>query len=370
MKHVREPLPDVQRRRPEISASLAAVVERATAKETQNRYPGRRARWCTTSRRCSRSRPRAPGQATGEATTVLQSLSGDTADFAPIRLRRPRRALAFTLLVLALLAATAVFLAARTEKGTGGPVVPKKPARADRGAARRQRRERLRPGGRQQGVAGRRAQRDRRQPRHELEHRDLPGRLRGQQQVRRRASTWTPARSSAGAALTLATATPGFKAAVYGVRDRPGEPARLDAAEPGRDAWSRTTRSGSATRGRRLPLLPALDQRAARGRQGARSRSSRCCARARQGVAGSTGSSVSCCLQHADHDHDLRALVHLACRRPGAARSPRRPATGRSPCAPGARASSPAALIAAAGPLLAHADDVRHVDLRRARWRR
>ena len=38
MKHVREPLPDVQRRRPEISAALAAVVERATAKETRNRY--------------------------------------------------------------------------------------------------------------------------------------------------------------------------------------------------------------------------------------------------------------------------------------------------------------------------------------------
>src|SRR5690349_5241231 len=38
MKHVRDPLPDVQRRRPEISASLARVVERATAKETQNRY--------------------------------------------------------------------------------------------------------------------------------------------------------------------------------------------------------------------------------------------------------------------------------------------------------------------------------------------
>ncbi len=33
MKHVREPLPDVQRRRPECSAALAAVVERATAKE-------------------------------------------------------------------------------------------------------------------------------------------------------------------------------------------------------------------------------------------------------------------------------------------------------------------------------------------------
>src|SRR5919202_4286329 len=38
MKHVREPLPDVQRRRPEVSAALAAIVERATAKQTQNRY--------------------------------------------------------------------------------------------------------------------------------------------------------------------------------------------------------------------------------------------------------------------------------------------------------------------------------------------
>src|SRR5215208_6382508 len=38
MKHVREPLPNVQYRRPEVSSTLAAVVERATAKETTNRY--------------------------------------------------------------------------------------------------------------------------------------------------------------------------------------------------------------------------------------------------------------------------------------------------------------------------------------------
>src|SRR3954452_21851638 len=35
MKHVRDPQPDVQRRRPEVSAALAAVVDRATAKETE-----------------------------------------------------------------------------------------------------------------------------------------------------------------------------------------------------------------------------------------------------------------------------------------------------------------------------------------------
>src|ERR671914_453085 len=38
MQHVKEPLPDAQRRRPEISAALAAVIERATAKETRHRY--------------------------------------------------------------------------------------------------------------------------------------------------------------------------------------------------------------------------------------------------------------------------------------------------------------------------------------------
>jgi len=126
MKHVRDPLPDVQRRRPEISAALAAVVERSTAKETQNRYPSVSEMVHDLEEVLAIEAARS-GQATGEATTVLQSLSGDTADFAPTRLRRPKRALALTLLVLALVGATAVFLAARTEKGTGGTVV-KKPA--------------------------------------------------------------------------------------------------------------------------------------------------------------------------------------------------------------------------------------------------
>jgi hypothetical protein len=124
MKHVRDPLPDVQRRRPEISASLARVVERATAKETQNRYQdvGDMVHDLEEVLAIEAART---GQATGEATTVLQSLSGDTADFAPRRLRRPRRALAVTLVVLAALAGTAAFLATRTEKGPGGPVVKK-----------------------------------------------------------------------------------------------------------------------------------------------------------------------------------------------------------------------------------------------------
>src|SRR3954454_3367609 len=38
MKHVREELPDVQLRRPEVSSALAAVIDRATAKELDQRY--------------------------------------------------------------------------------------------------------------------------------------------------------------------------------------------------------------------------------------------------------------------------------------------------------------------------------------------
>src|SRR5215208_6328685 len=96
MKHVRDPLPDVQRRRPEISASLAAVVEHSTAKETQNRYRSVSQMVHDLEEVLAIEAARS-GQATGEATTVLQSLSADTADFAPQRLRHPRRALAGTL---------------------------------------------------------------------------------------------------------------------------------------------------------------------------------------------------------------------------------------------------------------------------------
>jgi eukaryotic-like serine/threonine-protein kinase len=126
MKHVRDPLPDVQRRRPEISASLAAVGEHATAKETQNRYHDVSEMVHDLEEVLAIEAART-GQATGEATTVLQSLSGDTAEFAPTRLTRPKRALAMTALLLALLGAAAVFLATRTEEGTGGQVVKKPP---------------------------------------------------------------------------------------------------------------------------------------------------------------------------------------------------------------------------------------------------
>ncbi|MEA2331770.1 MAG: eukaryotic-like serine/threonine-protein kinase [Thermoleophilaceae bacterium] len=126
MKHVREPLPDVQKRRPEISAALAAVVERATAKETQNRYATVEEMVHDLEEVLAIEAARS-GQATGEATTVLRSLSDDTADFAPQRLRHPRRTLFLSIAALAIVAGTVAFFATRTEKGPGAAATPRTP---------------------------------------------------------------------------------------------------------------------------------------------------------------------------------------------------------------------------------------------------
>ncbi|MEA2375366.1 MAG: eukaryotic-like serine/threonine-protein kinase [Thermoleophilaceae bacterium] len=104
MMHVREPLPDVQRTRPEISAALAAVIDRATAKECDNRYATVDEMVWDLEQALSIEAARA-GEATGEATTVLRALPDETADFAPGRLRRPGR---YVLMALAVAVAAVV----------------------------------------------------------------------------------------------------------------------------------------------------------------------------------------------------------------------------------------------------------------------
>jgi hypothetical protein len=123
MKHVREPLPDVQSLRPEISAALAAVIERATAKETENRYPTVDEMVYDLEHVLAIEAARA-GETSGEATTVLQSLPGDTAEFAPSRLRRPRRMMISSAIALGLVAGLIALLVTRTETGPGGGATP------------------------------------------------------------------------------------------------------------------------------------------------------------------------------------------------------------------------------------------------------
>jgi serine/threonine-protein kinase len=120
MKHVKDPLPDIRMRRPEISAALASVVDTACAKETDNRFATagdmvhelEHALVIETSR---------SGTAHGEATSVLRSLPDDTAEFGAIRrLRHPRRGVVLSIVAALLVAAGIVFAVSRAERGTTG----------------------------------------------------------------------------------------------------------------------------------------------------------------------------------------------------------------------------------------------------------
>jgi eukaryotic-like serine/threonine-protein kinase len=73
MKHVNEDLPDVQRRRPEASAAVALVVERATAKNPAERYQtiGEMIGDLETALEVEAARA---GSTTGEATSVLDAV--------------------------------------------------------------------------------------------------------------------------------------------------------------------------------------------------------------------------------------------------------------------------------------------------------
>jgi eukaryotic-like serine/threonine-protein kinase len=126
MKHVREPMPDVQMARPEVSAATAAIVERATAKETRNRYRTIEQMLGDLERALAIEASRA-GQTTGEATTVLRALPGEA--WVPWRLRFPRRAFAVTVLAAAAVAVVVVLLATRTHESKP-PAEPAQPAGA------------------------------------------------------------------------------------------------------------------------------------------------------------------------------------------------------------------------------------------------
>src|SRR3954466_15714995 len=73
MKHVNEDLPDVQQRRPELSAAAAMTVERATAKDPDQRYQqvGELIDDLSTALEVEAARA---GGTTGEATSVLEAV--------------------------------------------------------------------------------------------------------------------------------------------------------------------------------------------------------------------------------------------------------------------------------------------------------
>ena len=73
MKHVNDPMPDIQSSRPGTSSALAAVIERATQKDPKKRYSDMGAMLADLEGALEVEIARAGG-ATGEATTVLETV--------------------------------------------------------------------------------------------------------------------------------------------------------------------------------------------------------------------------------------------------------------------------------------------------------
>jgi eukaryotic-like serine/threonine-protein kinase len=122
-KHVREEMPDVQRRRPEVSAALAAVIDRATAKHLTRRYSDARAMVADLEKALAIETARAGG-ASGEANAVLRTLPEIAARQVPLRVRRPGTIAAATAIVALVAIAVALLALSRTHTGRG---ITKKP---------------------------------------------------------------------------------------------------------------------------------------------------------------------------------------------------------------------------------------------------
>ena len=244
MKHVREQLPDVQLRRPEVSSALAAVVDRATAKDLDaplrrrpraDRRP-RGGRW--------RSRPQRSGQATGEATAVLRTLPPATRRRLPARILHPVPCCSRSLLIARRRGRRASCCSPTARSAARGSAARRQAARRAAAACRWARaarttstRRRRRQGAPERGVAPSWTT-----TRHDVDDRELPGRRFAARQDGRRASTSTPSRGVGRPALDIRTPKTGWEGT--GLR-RPsrGPPPTLD-------GWQRRRRDCTITKKR------------------------------------------------------------------------------------------------------------------------
>jgi hypothetical protein len=129
MKHVREDFPDVSKRRPEVSAGLAAVLDRMTCKDLRKRYPDALSLQADLEDALARELSRT-GHSTGEATAVLRTLPEGARRRLPLRMRRPLPIVAVVALIAAAAALGVVVLKEgvdRTQRGTGQGTVKPEP---------------------------------------------------------------------------------------------------------------------------------------------------------------------------------------------------------------------------------------------------
>jgi len=121
MKHVREDVPDVQAMRPEVSARLAAVLDRMTDKDLGHRHPDAASVELDLEDALAAEASRT-GTSTGEATAVLRTLPATARRRLPLRLRL-RVPVLLLILMIAVAGAVLYLLldqaAERAQKGTG-----------------------------------------------------------------------------------------------------------------------------------------------------------------------------------------------------------------------------------------------------------
>src|SRR3954471_6270933 len=121
MKHVREDLPDIQVRRPEVSATLAAVLDRMTDKDLAHRYVDVPSLIADLEETLAIEAAR-HGSSTGEATAVIRTLPARARRRLPFRMRHSISLAA--VLALAAVAVAIVLLigdkaANHIQRGTG-----------------------------------------------------------------------------------------------------------------------------------------------------------------------------------------------------------------------------------------------------------
>jgi eukaryotic-like serine/threonine-protein kinase len=115
MKHVNEEMPDVQARRPELSAAAALVVERATTKDPNERYQdvGEMIADLSTALEVEAARA---GSTSGEATTVLEAVQPEERKIAG-----GRRRWSWAAVLLLVVAIAGVLLAVKLISDGSGP---------------------------------------------------------------------------------------------------------------------------------------------------------------------------------------------------------------------------------------------------------
>ena len=287
MKHVREDLPDVQTRRPDVSAGLAAILDRMTDKHLEHRYPDASTLEIDLEDALAVEAAR-QGRATGEATAVIATLPESARRRLPFRLRRKVPIFAVIGVLLLGGAVAAVLLlqgVERTQRGTG----------AGHDEATRRHQGRLRQAHQRPGLrSARRPRRARRRgppgrrqgPRHLLDHRELQRRHDRGQGRRRPLRRRRPRRQrhpdrDRHRRHRLAGGDPG-RARRRRTHRRPRQDERL-AEGRRRHRPPQAPALQAAHRRQALPLLPRVDHEApGRTRSASRSPRSACSGRRRR----------------------------------------------------------------------------------------